>query len=156
MSLRYYVETETQEDTGMEQPDSAELKTGKLTTEQLDLLLTHLPVDVSFVDADGFVRYYSDTPSRIFKRSPAIIGRHVEKCHPAKSVDKVKKIVSAFAAGEKDTAQFWIELGGKFTHIRYFAVRDEMGKFVGTLEVSQDVTEIRKLEGECRLLDWED
>jgi PAS domain S-box-containing protein len=139
----------------MEQPDGVELRTGQLTTEQLNLLLTHLPVDISFVDANGFVRYYSNTPNRIFKRSPAIIGRHVEKCHPAKSVDKVKKIVSAFAAGEKDTAQFWIELGGKFIYIRYFAVRDEKGKFVGTLEVSQDVTEIRKLEGKRRLLDWE-
>lgn len=140
----------------MEQAGGIELGTGKLTAGQVDLLLRHLPVDISFVDAGGHVRYYSDTPERIFKRSPAIIGRHVQKCHPAKSVDKVKKIVSAFAAGEKDTAQFWIELGGRFIYIRYFAVRDEDGKFTGTLEVSQDVTEIRKLEGERRLLDWEE
>ena len=129
------------------------LTTGDLTLSQIDLLLTHLPVDVTFVDENDEVRYYSETPERIFKRAPAIIGRKVEKCHPPASVDKVVEIVEAFKSGERDSAEFWIQMGGKFIHIRYFAMRDTEGKYRGTLEVSQDVTDIRKLEGEKRLLD---
>ncbi len=135
--------------------DMFELRTGKLSLRQLTLMLTHLPVDLTFVDADGFVRFYSDNPERIFPRSPAVIGRHVEKCHPPKSLDKVLKIVSAFKTGEKDVAAFWIQMKDRFIYIRYFAVRDEQGAYVGTLEVSQDVTEIRQLQGERRLLDWD-
>ncbi len=132
-----------------------DLSTGKLSLEQLDLVMTHLPVDLSFVDADGFVRYYSDGPERIFPRSPGVIGRHVEKCHPPKSVDTVKRILESFAAGDKDVAEFWIEIQGRFIHIRYFAVRDASGTYEGCLEVSQDVTHIRGLEGQRRLLDWD-
>ncbi len=132
-----------------------ELRTGRLTPEQVDLLLTHLPVDVTFVDENDRVAYYSEGPERIFPRSPAIIGREVRNCHPPKSVHRVNMILDAFKAGERDTAEFWLELGGKFIHIRYFAVRDRSGRYRGTLEVSQDVTEIRRLEGERRLLDWE-
>jgi PAS domain S-box-containing protein len=132
-----------------------ELRTGKLSLPQLTLMLTHLPVDLTFVDADGFVRFYSDSPERIFPRSPAVIGRHVEKCHPPKSLDKVMQIASSFKNGEKDVAEFWIQMNERFIYIRYFAVRDDAGEYVGTLEVSQDVTEIRKLQGERRLLDWE-
>ncbi len=132
-----------------------ELRTGRLTPEQVDLLLTHLPVDVTFVDENDRVAYYSEGPERIFPRSPAIIGREVRNCHPPKSVHRVNMILDAFKAGERDTAEFWLELGGRFIHIRYFAVRDRSGRYRGTLEVSQDVTEIRRLEGERRLLDWE-
>lgn len=145
--------TEKQENKRSETMSKFPLTTGDLTLSQIDLLLTHLPVDVTFVDENDEVRYYSETPERIFKRAPAIIGRKVEKCHPPASVDKVVEIVEAFKSGERDSAEFWIQMGGKFIHIRYFAMRDTEGKYRGTLEVSQDVTDIRKLEGEKRLLD---
>ncbi len=129
------------------------LSTGDLTLSQINLLLTHLPVDMTFVDEHDEVRYYSETPERIFKRAPAIIGRKVEKCHPPASVNKVLEIVKDFRSGKRDSAEFWIQMGGKFIHIRYFAMRDAEGNYRGTLEVSQDITELRKLEGEKRLLD---
>lgn len=131
------------------------LATGALSKEQIDLILTHLPVDISFVDETDRVAYYSATKERIFPRSPAVIRRKVQKCHPSKSVDTVQKILNQFKAGYKDVAEFWLQLDGKFIHIRYFAVRDSEGIYKGTLEVSQDVTDIKKLEGENRLLDWE-
>jgi len=106
------------------------------------------------VDENDEVRYYSDVPDRIFPRSPGVIGRKVQNCHPQNSVHVVSRIVEAFRAGERDMAEFWIEMGGRFIHIRYFAVRDIQGNYRGTLEVSQDVTDIRTLEGERRLLDW--
>jgi DUF438 domain-containing protein len=101
------------------------------------------------------VAYYSASPERIFPRSPGVIGRKVQNCHPPKSMDSVQKILDAFRAGKKDMADFWIQMQGKFILIRYFAVRDADGKYRGCLEVSQDVTSIRKLEGQKRLLDWE-
>jgi len=131
------------------------LETGRMTLEQINLVLTHLPVDLTFVDENDRVAYYSEGPERIFPRSPAIIGREVRNCHPPKSVHMVNKILDAFKSGSRDTAEFWIELGGKFVYIRYFAVRDAGGHYRGCLEVSQDLTEIRKLEGQNRLLDWE-
>lgn len=134
---------------------SINLDTGRLTVEQLNLLLTHLPVDVSFVNENDEVVYYSQTAERIFPRSPGIIGRKVQNCHPSKSVDTVQKILDGFRAGSRDTAEFWIQMRGRFIHIRYFAVRDAKGKYIGTLEVSQDVTDIRGLEGERRLLNWD-
>jgi len=131
------------------------LDRGVLTAEQIDLLLTRLPVDVSFVDEHDTVVYYSATPDRIFPRSPGVIGRKVQNCHPAKSVDAVEKILKAFHSGERSSAEFWIESGGQFIHIRYFALRDGRGAYRGTLEVTQDVTAIRALRGERRLLDWD-
>jgi DUF438 domain-containing protein len=130
------------------------LDTGRMTLEQINLMLTHLPVDLTFVDENDRVAYYSEG-ERIFPRSPGIIGREVRNCHPPKSVHIVNKILDAFKSGSRDTAAFWIEMGGKFIYIRYFAVRDAKGYYRGTLEVSQDLTEIRKLEGQQRLLDWE-
>lgn len=130
------------------------LSTGSLTLEQVDLLLTHLPVDVSFVDERDTVRYYSATKDRIFARTPAVIGRKVQNCHPGKSVHIVDAILKAFKAGDKDTAEFWIEIEGKFIYIRYFAVRDSARAYRGCLEVGQDVTGIRALKGQKRLLDW--
>lgn len=132
------------------------LDTGQLSPEQINIMLKHLPVDISFVDASDELRYYSDTADRIFARTPAVIGRKVQNCHPPKSVHVVNKILEEFKKGSKDAAEFWIELHGKFIYIRYFAMRDADGNYRGTLEVSQDVTEIRKLRGERRLLDWED
>jgi len=130
------------------------LDTGQMTLEQINLLLTHLPVDLTFVDENDRVAYYSEGPARIFPRSPAIIGREVRNCHPPKSVHVVNKILDAFKSGARDTAAFWIELGGRFIYIRYFAVRDAKADYRGTLEVSQDLTEIRKLKGQQTLLDW--
>jgi len=136
-------------------PKKIFLAEGGLSQEQVNLMLTHLPVDVTFVDSEDRVAYYTASKHRIFPRSPAIIGRHVQKCHPSKSVHIVEKILNEFKSGTKDTAEFWLQLEGKFIHIRYFAVRDSDSIYRGTMEVSQDLTEIKKLEGEKRLLDWE-
>lgn len=133
---------------------SLSLDVGALTLQQVNLMLKHLPVDISFINEKDEVAYYSDTPERIFPRSAGVIGRKVQKCHPPKSVHVVEKILKEFKDGKKDVAEFWIQLSGKFIHIRYFAVRDKKGKYQGTLEVSQDITNIKKLEGERRLLDW--
>ena len=129
------------------------LTTGALTLEQLNLMLTALPVDISFVDENDEVRFYSEG-ERIFPRSPGVIGRKVQNCHPPASVHKVQEIVDAFRAGEKDVAEFWIEMQGKFLHIRYFAMRAPDGAYRGTVEMVQDVTHIRALEGQRRLVDW--
>jgi DUF438 domain-containing protein len=137
-----------------EKVGSINLDTGQLTVEQVNLILTRLPVDISFVDENDEVVYYSDTEDRIFPRSPGIIGRKVQNCHPPKSVDVVEKILDEFRSGSRDSADFWIQMRGKFILIRYFAVRDREGKYKGCLEVSQDVTDIRGLQGEKRLLDW--
>jgi len=132
-----------------------ELDTGALTPKQVNLLLKTLPVDISFVDDNDTVLYYSATADRIFPRSAAIIGRKVQNCHPPASVHIVNRILEAFKSGRSDVAEFWIELRGKFILIRYYAVRDENLMYKGCLEVSQDVTAIRGLKGEKRLLDWE-
>jgi DUF438 domain-containing protein len=129
------------------------LETGHLTPEQANLVFKSLPVDLTFVDEKDEVAYYSQTRERIFPRSPGVIGRKVQKCHPPKSYHIVQKIVDEFRAGTRDAADFWIQMKGRFILIRYYAVRDERGIYKGTLEVSQDVTEIRRLEGEKRLLD---
>jgi uncharacterized protein len=136
-------------------PGRIELATGALTQAQVDLLLKSLPVDITFVDEEDTVLYYSAIAERIFPRSAAIIGRKVQNCHPPQSIHIVNRILESFRTGERDAAEFWIELGAKFVYIRYFAVRDEMRAYKGCLEVSQDVTAIRRLEGEKRLLDWE-
>jgi DUF438 domain-containing protein len=130
-----------------------ELKTGALTLEQLDRALLALPIDFSYVDENDRVRFYSEG-ERIFPRSPGVIGRRVQNCHPPASVDKVQQIIDAFRAGEKNTADFWLQLGERFVHIRYSAVRDDDGVYKGIVETVQDVTAIRALQGERRLLDW--
>ena len=131
------------------------LDTGHLSAEQINLLLTHLPVDISFVNEKDEVVYYSQTKERIFPRSPGVIGRKVQNCHPPKSFHMVHKILDEFRAGNRDTAEFWIQMKGRVLHIRYFAVRDNNRQYRGTLEVSQDITEIQKLTGNKRLLDWD-
>jgi len=131
------------------------LDTGALSPEEVNLLLTHLPVDITFVDDTDTVRYFSHGLERIFPRTPAIIGRQVQKCHPPDSVHVVNRILDDFRAGRRDTAEFWIQMGERFIHIRYFAMRDAEGTYRGTLEVSQDVTEIRQLTGERRILQYE-
>jgi DUF438 domain-containing protein len=133
-----------------------DLDTGRLTSGQVNLLLQNLPVDVTFVDENDTVLYYSATAERIFPRSSAVVGRKVQNCHPPSSVHVVNRILESFKAGRRDLAEFWIELRGKFIFIRYFAVRDENRNYRGCLEVSQDVTTIRALQGEKRLLDWQE
>lgn len=128
---------------------------GLLTLEQIKLIFKHLPVDISFVDENEVVRFYNDIPHRIFPRSPGVIGRKVQNCHPKESVDTVVKIIEAFKTGQKDHAEFWLELGGKFLHIQYFAVHDDQMRFKGILEVMQDATRVRSLTGSNRLLSWE-
>jgi uncharacterized protein len=136
------------------------LQVGALTLEQITQIFRHLPVDVTFVDEGNDVRFYSDGKHRVFERTPDIIGRNVLNCHDPNSVQIVFKILEDFRAGTRDTAEFWIQTkpqapDNRFIHIRYFAVRDAAGKFYGTLEVTQDVTEIQKLQGERKLLDEE-
>jgi len=140
-----------------QEPESPKinLNTGNLTLKEIDLLLRHLPLDISFVGVDEEVKYYSATDDRIFPRSPAVIGRSVITCHPSNSYDKVKKILTYFKEGKKDKAVFWIKMNDRLLLISYYAVRDDDGEFVGTLEASQDITDIKSLEGERRLLDWE-
>ena len=131
------------------------LDTGTLTPLEVNRILTHLPIDITYVDKDDTVRFFSQGKERIFPRSPAIIGRKVQKCHPPASLNRVQQIVDDFRAGRRDEAEFWIQMRGDFLHIRYFAVRDERGEYQGTLEVSQDIGHIRSLEGERRLIDEE-
>ena len=131
-----------------------EVTRGKLTLEQINLIFQHLPLDLSFVDEQELVRFYSDTPHRIFPRSPGVIGRKVENCHPRESVSTVKEIIEAFKNGKEDEAEFWLEIGDKFIYILFVALRDENQRFRGVLEIMQDVTKIRSLTGSQRLLSW--
>jgi hypothetical protein len=126
--------------------------TGDLSKEVLDALLETLPVEVSFVDENDTVRYFNKNGNRIFPRPPSVIGRKVQDCHPKKSLHKVNQILDDFKNNRRGTAEFWIDLRGRKVYIRYFAVRDKGGKYLGCLEVSQDITEIQKIEGEKRLL----
>ncbi len=132
-----------------------DVATGKLTLEQINLLFRHLPVDLSYVDENELVKFYSDTPHRIFPRSANVIGREVKNCHPAKSVHIVEEIVEKFRSGEQTQAEFWINKPGLFIYVIYTAVRDENGKFRGVLEMMQDCTHIRELEGSRTLLTWD-
>ena len=125
----------------------------KLSTETLEAIFDTLPVEVSFVDDADTVRYYSKGDQRIFRRTPAVIGRKVQDCHPQKSLHKVEQVVSELKAGKKSVAEFWIGLKGRKVYIRYFAVRNKAGRYIGTLEVTQDITDLQKIEGEKRLLD---
>jgi len=133
--------------------DTLHLEEGDLTLEQINLMLKNLPVDISYVDENDIVRYYSATDDRIFPRSSGVIGRAVQKCHPSKSVYIVEKILQSFKKKEKKVAEFWINLNEKLIYIRYFALYDKEGNYKGVIEVSQDVTGIRALKGEKRLLD---
>lgn len=127
--------------------------TGALAAREVMYLLNTLPIDITFVDRDDTVRYFSDSKSRVFVRTKSVIGRKVQNCHPPQSVETVEKILNAFRAGSREVAEFWINYRGKFLHIRYFALRDALRQYLGTLEVTQDVTALRQLEGEKRLLD---
>jgi uncharacterized protein len=128
-----------------------QLDTGVLTPDQVNLILSHLPVDITFVDEFDRVAYYSKGEERIFPRSPAVIGREVSKCHPPASLHKVNKIVESFRDGRRDRAEFWLHVRGMYAYIRYFAVRDAAGKYRGCLEVSQNIEPIQQISGERRI-----
>jgi DUF438 domain-containing protein len=121
----------------------------------VNFIFKFLPVDITYVDENDRVVFYNRGDERVFPRSAGIIGREVKFCHPPKSVDQVLKILEEFKAGRQNTAEFWIQFKGQFVHNRYFAVRDDEGIYKGVIEMSQDVTDIRKLQGDKRLLDWE-
>ena len=131
-----------------------DVATGKLTLEQINLIYKHLPIDISFVDENELVKFYSDTDHRIFPRSKNVIGRQVSNCHPRKSVHIVEEIVEKFRNGEQDKAEFWINKPEVFLYIVYYAVRDAEGHFRGVLEMMQDCTHIRELTGSQTLLTW--
>jgi len=128
--------------------------TGSLDLEQLRAIFCTLPVDLTFIDADDRVRFFSEGPERIFVRPKAVIGRRVQHCHPPASVGVVERILEDFKSGRQDVAEFWIDFRGRFVHIRYFAVRNGASRYLGTLEVTQDLTRPRALEGERRLLEY--
>lgn len=132
--------------------DTVQLETGTLNVKVLEAILNRLPVDITFVDKDDIVRYFSQSKDRIFHRTKAILGRKVENCHPPASVHIVRKLVDDFKSGAKDSEDFWLKLGDTFVYIRYFAVRDENGEYLGTLEVTQNISPIQELKGEKRLL----
>ena len=125
----------------------------ELSTGTLEAIFDTLPVDLTFVDDTDTVKYYSRGDERIFRRTPAVIGKKVQACHPQKSLHKVEQVVSELKSGRSNVAEFWIDLKGRKIYIRYFAVRDKTGRYIGTLEVTQDITDLQKIEGEKRLLD---
>ncbi len=131
-----------------------DVATGKLTLEQINLIYRHLPVDLSYVDENEIVCFYSDTDHRVFPRSKNVIGRDVKNCHPRASVHIVEEIIQKFRSGEQDSAEFWINKPEIFIYIRYVAVRDKQGKFRGILEMMQDCTHIRSLKDSQTLLTW--
>ena len=132
-----------------------EVATGQMTLEQINLVYKHMPVDFSYVDENEIVRFYTDTDHRVFPRSKNVIGRDVKNCHPRTSVHLVEEIIDKFRRGEQDEVDFWINKPGLFIYIYYVAVRDEEGRFRGILEMMQDCTRIRSLEGSRTLLSWD-
>ena len=130
------------------------LPSGRFSVEELQGVLNTLGVDMTFVDKDDKVKYFTQGKERIFDRNRAILGRDVRMCHPPSSVHVVEQILEDFKSGKEDQCPFWINMGGKFIHIEYFAIRNEQGEYLGTLEVSQDLTEKRKLSGEQRILSY--
>jgi len=131
-----------------------QLPSGGFTAEELLAILNTVPVDMTFVDRNDKVKYFTQGAERIFQRNRAILNRDVRHCHPPASAHIVDKILEDFKSGKQDRAPFWINLGGKFIHIEYFALRNEKGEYLGTLEVSQNLTEYRALEGEQRILSY--
>jgi len=125
-----------------------------LSSEQLEGILEAIPVEISFVDDNDLVKFWNKHETRIFKRPVSVIGKSVQNCHPKHSVDKVNQILSDFKTGRQDSAEFWINLEERKVYIRYYAVRDKVGRYLGTLEVTQDITELKRIEGEKRLLEY--
>ena len=128
-------------------------ETGSMNKDELEAMLNSLPIDITFVDKEDTVRYFSQPKERLFPRAKAVIGRKLQQCHPQKSVHLLNQILDEFKSGERDLAEFWVDVKGRKIHIRYFAVRDSSGKYLGCVGVDQDITDIQKLEGEKRLLE---
>jgi len=125
-----------------------------LSQEQLAEIMETIPLDISFVDENDTVKFWNKHETRVFKRPNAALGKTVQNCHPPRSVDNVNRVLADLKRGKKDFAEFWIDLRGRKIYIRYFAVRDKGGKYIGTLEVGQDITEIKQIEGQKRLLEY--
>jgi len=142
------------EEKSLEESGRIQLPSGSFNIPELTTILNTIPFDLTFVDKDDTVRFFTQGKERIFARNRAILGRKVQLCHPPSSVHIVEQILDDFKSGKQDQAAFWINMGGKFIHIEYFALRDENGNYLGTLEVSQDLTEKRQLQGEQRLLSY--
>ncbi|UCE96191.1 MAG: DUF438 domain-containing protein [Candidatus Bathyarchaeota archaeon] len=127
-------------------------ETGSLTRGQMEAMLDTLPIEITFVDAEDTIRYFSKAEDRIFPRTKAIIGRKVQQCHPPKSIHIVNKVVDDLKKGRKKSADFWLDIDQRKIYIRYFPVRSRDGKYLGCIEVSQDITDIQNIKGERRLL----
>lgn len=127
-------------------------ETGILSSEEINQIFNAIPGDMTFIDKDDIVKYFSQDENRIFPRTKAVIGRSVQNCHPPASVHVVEKLLVDFKSGKKDSEDFWIKMGDLYVLIRYFAIRDENGEYLGTLEFTQDIAPIRAIEGEKRLL----
>jgi len=125
-----------------------------LNKEQLEGILEAVPLEISFIDQNDLVKFWNKHETRIFKRPSSVVGKAVQNCHPKQSVDKVNQVLSDLKSGGRDSAEFWINRGEKSVYIRYFAVRDKAGRYLGTLEATQDITQIKKIEGEKRLLEY--
>jgi len=125
---------------------------GDLSKEMFERIVETVPIEISFIGKDDTVRFYNKHGKRIFQRTPSVIGLKVQNCHPKKSLNAVNQILEDFKNGKRDVAEFWITLDDKFIYIRYFPVQDSQGDYLGTLEVTQDITKIKTLQGEKRLL----
>jgi PAS domain S-box-containing protein len=140
----------------LSQPNNAQFDFGSLNQTILNHLLNTVPIEITFIDENDTVQYFNNPSKMIFIRTKGVLGMKVQNCHPAKSLDTVNKIIQSFKSAKKNVAEFWINSHGRMVHIRFFALRDSSGKYLGTIEVVQDVTEIQGLKGERRLLDWKD
>lgn len=145
-------ETEQEQQEGQPPQGFVKFETGLLSMEQLEAVMNHLPVDLTFIDENDVVRYFSHGKERIFARTKAVIGRTVQNCHPPQSVHVVEQLLADFKTGVKDAEDFWIPFKDKFVYIRYFAVRSEDGRYLGTLEFTQNIAPICELEGQKRIM----
>ena len=144
-----------QEDQSKKEVDSKNIhfNIGFLNKDEIEKIFNALPVDITFIDASDSVKYFNQAKDRIFARTKSVIGRTVQNCHPPQSVNTVETLLEDFKSGKKDSEAFWIQKPGIFIHIIYYAIRDDKGEYIGTLEVTQNVQQYRDLEGEKRLLD---
>ena len=132
--------------------NTLKFKTGNMSVEEIELIFDTLPVDITFVSSNDEVRYFNKFETRVFKRALSVIGLKVQNCHPKKSLAKVQQILDGFRAKERKVAEFWINLNNRLIYIRYFPLYDDEDKYVGCLEISQDITDMQKIKGEKRLL----
>ncbi len=141
-------------ESALPETEGVRLPSGSFTPAELEAMLNILPIDITFVDRNDKVKYFSQGEERIFDRNRAILGRDVRMCHPPASMHIVEQIVEDFKAGKQDCAPFWIQMGDTFVHIAYYAIRDADGTYLGTIEMSQNIAPLRALEGEQRLLSY--